>query len=368
MANRLFIKSPVRDVVVLDIKLNLGSLQEVKPGLANVLIPLWRMSNHARELERVGVSFSFEKGFDALTLRVKARYPVISRAVNLVEGMLTAPAIERLGEAVREARARISVDREDTSTRSIAEVLRILFGNHPYSRHPLAYDYKLDDITMDDVKRAIEGLRVLSLTVVGPEDVVDLDLPYTNYAKVPVNGFGSGDVDVRLEGRAQATVAIAYPSREITDLEGSFRVTVANTVIGGMGLASRLYREVRVRRGLAYYAYSMYWPLGSSGVLIAIAGVRREVLREALDIMVGAINDPSITEEELNMAVRNRVGRIRVIAESPEGIAMLHSLIPTYGLPRDYYERFINYISGLRPEDVSRELRNLPRPAIAVVG
>ncbi len=66
-ANKLFIRSPVKDVAVLDIKLNLGSLQESRPGIANVLIPLWRMSSYAKELERIGVSFSFEKGFDALT-------------------------------------------------------------------------------------------------------------------------------------------------------------------------------------------------------------------------------------------------------------------------------------------------------------
>jgi zinc protease len=40
--NRLFIKSPVNDVAVVNIALNLGSLQEQTPGVANVLVPLWR--------------------------------------------------------------------------------------------------------------------------------------------------------------------------------------------------------------------------------------------------------------------------------------------------------------------------------------
>ncbi|WP_243679086.1 insulinase family protein [Vulcanisaeta distributa] len=369
MANKLFIKSPVSDVAVLDIKLNLGSLQEAYPGVANVLIPLWRMSNYARELERVGVSFSFEKGFDALTLRVKARYSVVGKAVKLIEGMLLNPVIDRLGDAIREARTSISINREDTAVRSVAEALKVLFNDHPYSRHPIAYDYRLDGITRDHIREAIESLRVLSLTIVAPENTVDIDLPYTNYEGVPVNRFRSGDVDVKLEGKVQTTITIAYPSYGIKDLEGSFRVTVMNTVLGGMGLVSRLYREVRVRRGgLAYYAYSMYWPLGSSGILIAMAGVRREVLKEALEVMLSTIGEQTISEEELRMAIRNRVGRLKVNAESPEGMAMLYSVIPTYGLPTDYYERFINYISGLRPEDISRELRNLPRPAIAVVG
>ncbi len=368
MVNKLFINSPVKDVIMLDIKLNLGSLQEPHPGIANVLMPLWRMSNYAKELERIGASFSFEKGLDALALRVKSRYSIINKVMKLIEEMLLTPVIDRLSDAIREARTSIGINREDTAVRSVAEALRILFGDHPYSRHPLAYDYKINYVTRDDVKNAIDALRVLSLTAVAPEDTVDINLPYANYVKVPISRFGSGDVDIKLEGKVQATITIAYPSYEITNLEGSFRVTVMNTVLGGMGLISRLYRKVRVEKGLAYYAYSMYWPLGSSGILIAMAGVRRDTLKEALDVMLNTISDLTISEEELSMAVKNRVGRLKVTGESPEGSAMLYSVIPTYGLPTDYYDKYINYISRLRPEDVSRELRNLSKQVIAVVG
>ncbi|WP_054853757.1 insulinase family protein [Vulcanisaeta distributa] len=289
--------------------------------------------------------------------------------MKLIEDMLLSPVIDRIDDAIREARTSIGINREDTAIRSVAEALKVLFNDHPYSRHPIAYDYKFIDMTKGHIKDAIDALRVLSLTVVAPEDYLEINLPFTNYVKVPIDRFGSGDVDIRLEGKVQTTVAIAYPSYDVMDLEGSFRVMVMNTILGGMGLVSRLYREVRVKRGgLAYYAYSMYWPLGSSGVLIVMAGVRREVLKDALNVMLSTMGDSVVSEEELRMAIRNRVGRLKVTGESPEGMAMLHSVIPTYGLPTDYYERFINYISRLRPEDISRELRSLSKPVIAVVG
>ncbi|WP_054856931.1 insulinase family protein [Vulcanisaeta sp. JCM 16159] len=202
--------------------------------------------------------------------------------MKLIEDMLLSPVIDRIDDAIRQARTSISINREDTAVRSVAEALKVLFNDHPYSRHPIAYDYKFIDMTKGHIKDAIDALRVLSLTVVAPEDYLEINLPFTNYVKVPIDRFGSGDVDIRLEGKVQTTVAIAYPSYDIMDLEGSFRVTVMNTILGGMGLVSRLYREVRVKRGLAYYAYSMYWPLGSSGVLIVMAGVRREALRMPL--------------------------------------------------------------------------------------
>jgi zinc protease len=366
--NRLFIKSPVNDVAVINLALNLGSLQELVPGIANVLIPLWRMSDYAKELERVGVSFVIEKGLDYLMVRVKARYSVIPKAVELLVKTLLNPPIDRLDDAIREAGTRITLSREDVITLSIAEALKLLFNDHPYSRHPTAYEYKLTGITKDDVRRAIDGLRAISLTVVAPEDVVEVDLPSANYVEIPVRGFGSGSRDVRLEGKVQTAVVIMYPTYGIKDVERSFRMDVANTVIGGMGLVSRLYREVRVKRGLAYYAYSMYWPLGSSGVFIAMAGVRREFVKDTIDIMLNTISNSSLSDDELAMAVRNRIGRLKVMKESPEGIANVHSVIPTYGLPSDYYDRYINYIRNLRPEDVAHEIRGLQQPVIVTVG
>jgi zinc protease len=366
--NRLFIKSPVNDVAVVNIALNLGSLQEQTPGVANVLVPLWRMSDYAKELERMGVSFTMEKGLDYLAVRVKARYQVITKAVDLLTKALLNPPINRLDDAVREASTWVALSREDTATLSIAEALKLLFSDHPYSRHPLAYEYQLARITKDDVKRAIDNLRVLSLTVVAPEDVVEVDLPSANYVEIPIREFGSGARDVKLEGKVQTTVTIMYPTHGIRDLEGSFRMNVLNAIIGGMGLVSRLYREVRVKRGLAYYAYSMYWPLGSSGVFIAMAGVRREFVKDTIDLMLGVISNEFLSEDELAMAVRNRIGRLKVMTESPEGLAGTYSVIPTYGLPNDYYERYINYIKSLRPEDLIRELRSLGRPVIVTVG
>ncbi|MGC8543166.1 MAG: M16 family metallopeptidase [Vulcanisaeta sp.] len=367
---RLFIRSAINDVAMIDIKLNLGSLQEPYPGVANVLIPLWRMTTYAKELERMGVSISFEKGLDALTLRAKARYAIVGKAIGLITKMIQNPSLDRINDAVREAKTSIMISREDTTVRSVAEALRILFKEHPYSRHPTAYDYRFDEITINEVRNSLDKLGVLSMTIVAPEDVVDVDLPTVNYTRVVPREFGSGSEDIRLEGKVQTTVVIAYPTYDVMDLEGSFRMSVLNTVLGGMGLISRLYQEVRVKRGLAYYAYSMYWALGSSGVLIAMAGVRREVLREATDIMLNTMSNFSIMTDELGMAVRNRVGRLKVMKESPEGIASLYSIIPTYGLPSDYYDRYIKYISGLRPEDISNEVKNLMklRPTIVSVG
>jgi Predicted Zn-dependent peptidases len=366
--NRLFIKSPVNDVAVINLALNLGSLQELVPGIANVLIPLWRMSNYAKELERMGVSFVIEKGLDYLMVRVKARYSVISKAVELLVKTLLNPPIGRLDNAIREAGTRITLSREDVVSLSIAESLKLLFNGHPYSRHPAAYEYKLTGITKDDVRRAIDGLRAISLTVVALEDVVEVDLPSANYMEIPVREFGSGNENVRLEGKVQTAIVIMYPTHSIKDVERSFRMDVANTVIGGMGLVSRLYREVRVKRGLAYYAYSMYWPLGSSGVFIAMAGVRREFVKDTIDIMLNTISNSSLSDDELAMAVRNRIGRLKVMKESPEGIANVHSIIPTYGLSNDYYDKYINYIRNIRPEDVAYEIRSLREPVVVAVG
>ncbi len=359
--NRFFVKSPVDDVAVIDLKLNVGSINEENPGIGNVLIPLWRSSRPYLELEKMGVSISLEKSFDFLSVRIKTIYDRVNKAVKLMEEFLTNPNMEKLDDAIREARTWNQVSREDTATRAFSESIKLLFGNHPYSRHPMAYEYNFDLITRDTVAKALDRMKVLSMTVVAREDTVDINIPQGDYEAIKPVTYGSGTVDLKMSGKVQTTIAMAYPAPELTNLNESFTTIILNTILGGMGLVSRLYREVRVKRGLAYYAYSTYIPLGSSGILIAMAGVRRENVNTALGIMQETINDLANTvgEDEVEMAIRNRIGRLKVTGESPEGLASLYSLIPTYKLPSNYYELYIKQIKELRASDVLTKARQI---------
>jgi hypothetical protein len=66
---------------------------------------------------------------------------------------------------------------------------------------------------------------------VGPEGSIYVGLPSAYYGEIPVRGFGSGRGDGRLEGNVLTAAVIMYPTYGIKDVERSFKMDVANTVI-----------------------------------------------------------------------------------------------------------------------------------------
>ncbi len=366
---RLFVKSPFEGVFILDLRLNAGSLQELKPGVGNVLVTLWRRGKWARELERLGVELSIEKGFDALMVRAKASIKLADKTIELLRRLIEEPSLEDLKNAIKEVKASIATQREDPHIRAFAEAYGLLFVDHPYSRHPTAFEYDVDSIGAEDVRRQLEELRVLAETLVAPEDIVSIDLPRGTFEPKPVSRFGEGELDIRLENKPQTTIVISCPSYSIYEVEASFKMTILNAILGGMGLSSRLYREIRVKRGLAYYAYSTYIPLGCAGVLHMAAGVKRENIGPVRDLMIRTLEGlVEISEDELRAAINNKIGRLAMGGESIEGIANLYAVIPLYNLPEDYYERFKKYAQGLKVEDIAHEAKRLAGKVTVSVG
>ena len=97
----------------------------------------------------------------------------------------------------------------------------------------------------------------------------------------------------------QMHIGIAYPSPERgSKLENA--VSVVNGVLGG-SMSSRLFQEVREKRGLAYSVYSYASPYNDCGTQIIYAGVnptQKQQAYEAINAVVRDLKKNGITQEE----------------------------------------------------------------------
>jgi predicted Zn-dependent peptidase len=102
----------------------------------------------------------------------------------------------------------------------------------------------------------------------------------------------------------------------------------------GTGMSSRLFTEVRERRGLAYYIYAVNHSYTDAGSLFSQAGVDIERIDEAITTIVAElkkITDESVPSDELEKARNVAKGRFVLQTESPHGLIM-------FGLRRDVLE------------------------------
>jgi zinc protease len=162
---------------------------------------------------------------------------------------------------------------------------------------------------------------------------------------------------------AQAVIAIGgyLPARNHPDL---YALQTGNYILGGGSFNSRLTREIRVRRGLAYYAYSYNDFDGTLGRFLAGSGTRSLLAHRTLKLMLETIAGmrSDISGQELSLAQDAILNGLAFQFDSPED-AVLHAFRNRlHGMPADYLERFPERIRAMSAADLSAAARRYLDP------
>jgi predicted Zn-dependent peptidase len=157
---------------------------------------------------------------------------------------------------------------------------------------------------------------------------------------------GSGPrVKVHSKESDQAHICIGVPSYPLVHPD-RYALQLVGTVLG-TGMSSRLFTEVRERRGLAYYVFATNHSYTDTGTLYSQAGVDINRIDEAIETIareLRKIADEPVPAEELEKAKNVAKGRFVLQTESPHGMIM-------FGLRREVLEG-----RAAEPEEVLAEI------------
>jgi predicted Zn-dependent peptidase len=146
-------------------------------------------------------------------------------------------------------------------------------------------------------------------------------------------GNGAGPrVKVHSKESDQAHVCIGVPSYQL-DHPDRYALQLVGTVLG-TGMSSRLFTEVRERRGLAYYVFATNHSYTDTGTLYSQAGVDINRIDEAIETIARELKKIAaepVPAEELEKAKNVAKGRFVLQTESPHGMIM-------FGLRREVLE------------------------------
>ena len=138
----------------------------------------------------------------------------------------------------------------------------------------------------------------------------------------PAGAFTSPRLAVRRDSE-QNHVILAYPSVGNKSPE-RFAHTLLATLLGG-NMSSRLFQEVREKRGLAYSIYASVSGLADAGIFEIQAAVEPERTRELLSVVraeLAAVAGGAVTAEELDHTREHLKGLLYLGAESTENRMM----------------------------------------------
>jgi predicted Zn-dependent peptidase len=148
----------------------------------------------------------------------------------------------------------------------------------------------------------------------------------------PNGANGAARVKLHTKQSDQAHLVLGVPSRPL-DHPDRYVLQVLGTVLGG-GMSSRLFTEVRERRGLAYYVYGVNHSYTDAGSLYSQAGVDLNRIDEAVTTIATELRrvaDEPVPAEELEKAKNFAKGRFVLQLENPQGLIL-------FGLRREVLE------------------------------
>jgi zinc protease len=355
-----------------------------KPGVSGMAAslldegagPYDAMAFHDR-LERRAIEISFAAGRDYLRGTLRSLKENREEAFDYLRLVLTEPRFD--AEAVERMRAQIMsrLRRETVSPNNIASRnwWAAAFPGHPYGRPVDGTLESLPRITVDDLRSytrrvlARDNLKIAMVGDIDPQAAGELldrtfgklstKAELTPVTAVVAQGLGRRIV-IQLDV-PQAVVNFGGPgiSRSDPDFMAAY---IVNHVLGGGSFSSRLYREVREKRGLAYgISDSLVW-LNYSALMIGSTATRADATGKTLEIIeheIQRLADEGPTEEELIKAKTYLKGSFALGLDTSNRIAGQLVQMQLDNLGIDYIERRPGLIDAVTLADAKRVAKRL---------
>jgi predicted Zn-dependent peptidase len=336
------------------------------------------------------VNAGTDKESTSLYTRVLDRH--VERAFDVMSDMVHRPRFGELETEREVVLEEIAMYEDDPQDRVFEELGRAIFGEHPLGRPVIGSAEVVGSVTREQLA-AFHGDRYR------PEAIVIAaagSLEHESIAALARAADGSrsaransdADSSPATSGLPSASALEGCPPsfeprvrflRKDTeqfhvcaggggiprDDERRFALRVLEGVLGATS-SSRLFQEVRERRGLAYSVFSFSNLYANSGEVGIYLGTRPENLPEALAVLAAAlerlVEDPA-SEQELDRSRENLKGRLALALESTGArMSRLGSSL-LYGLPILSVEDMIERIDAVGIEQLRALAAELFAPA-----
>jgi zinc protease len=329
-----------------------------------------RMENHAIEL-------GFQAGRDHFRGSLRALNEHREEAFDLLRLALTAPRFE--ADAIERVRGQelSALRRETTNPNSIAseQWWATAFPGHPYGREGKGTLATVPRITAEDMRDYIRrtfARNELTIAIVGDIDAKAAgELIDRAFAKLPAKNDLKPIANASPAGLGRRIVinldvpqaVVTFGGQGIARSDPDFMAAyIVNHILAGGSFSSRLYREVREKRGLAYgVSDSLVW-LNRAAVVIGGTATRSDRTGEALAIIEAetkrmAAEGP--TAEELASAKSFLKGSYALSLDTSAKIAAQLTQIQLDNLGIDYIQRRGAMIDAVTIEDAKRVAKRL---------
>ena len=326
----------------------------------------------SNDFESLGAIYAADIGYDSASLQLRSltESELLKSAIVNLKKVLSAPDFPTDALERRRSQMLIGIKAKQQSPAAIAKdaFMKATYQSHPYAKPSEGTETSVKAINRKDIVSFYKKHYTAKNSMIAIVGAVSHELAKQISEDISA-GFQDGEKASSIRAvenlEEPQSIFIEYPSAQTHILVGQpgmkrgdsdyFSLYVGNHILGGGGMVSRLFEEVREKRGLSYSAYSYFSPMLFKGPFTAGLQTKTDQADEAISVLLENIKnyiEQGPTEEELIAAKKNITGGYPLRIDSNSKILNYVVVIGYYKLPLDYLETFNNNVEAVTIESI----------------
>lgn len=257
------------------------------------------------------------------------------------------------------------------------------FENQTIGRSILGTPQSVESLTADNLRsfiaREYSGDRMVMVAAGAVEHDAFVREVEANFGDMQKSCSGAKPVKAHYTGGEKSEVRDLMDAQLLIGFEGrahharDFYASQVLAVVLGGGMSSRLFREIRERRGLCYSIYAFHWGFSDTGLFGVHAATGKEDLDELSDVLLRELQraGEKITDEEVNRARAQFRAGLLMSEESPvarSGQIARQMMLHGRTISTDETMDRISAISAERIRDLAERLFSGENMTLAGIG
>lgn len=356
--------------------LNFSLNNDEKPGVYSLMTRLFMQGTKTRtaqqlseELDKYAIEFSSELKLDYLKFKFVCLNEDFEKALEIFTDIVKNTTFEEFEKEKAKLEGEIIAELDSPRAKIIDSYYKNIYENHAYGHTNTVILENLKNVKKEDVVNAYTKVLKSSKKVIAFAGDIDYDVVKSLLSKsfndLPQSGARFLQLDVPKLSDAKTVEVIQSDLNQAHILKGWLTETVQsedypalallNVILGASGLSSRLFLELRDKKGLAYVVRSSYdiaRLCANFSIYIATEPKNIDVSLKGFDEEIEKIKTTPVSDTELENAKNNLLGKWAFITEtnSQQANWLAHYGIMGFGF--DFYDKAVERIKKVTAEDI----------------
>lgn len=324
----------------------------------------------ANLLDSNAIEVNVEAKQDYLRIRALFLNEDLEETIDILEDILKYSTFDNLEKESRKLEGELKLDLDSPKTQAFNNLIKNIYPEHPYGWGHTKILEDLNKINKDEIKnyylkKSFNPEKML-ISVVGDFDREHLVKSLNNkFGKIEKFGTEKSDknickikenkiITLAKEDSAQAQILQGWLAPSITDVDYPV-IVLLNNILGACGLSSRLFVELRDKKGLAYTVRSNYEPLQHSGLFSLYIGTAPENIKVCLDgfnTEIKKLQNELVSEKELEGAKNNYLGKRAFFHETNSQQAYFLGFYEAMGIGANFDNEVVEVIKKVTPQEI----------------